>query len=285
MVSIVGADLSELVGRDGEVLDALQELTRLAVLRETGERSRLMLDIAGYRARAAARSSPSWAARRPSEVKGSRRAGPAGADDARSSARSCTTPSRPPGCAASPRAWSPAATSSSSPADALFHVKPPAAAAGAASGCGGGRCSVTGSRWPIAYAEWLVGAGRRARAARTARGPAGVGTAPAQLRAWSPRSCREGATVARRRQRRRAARYRAGHRPAGPDGSARRAAASAGGLPSGGRGRVGALTRSRWCAIEREQVSRRTVRRGHGACRGPARTVGRVDPAAGRAGR
>ena len=32
------------------VLDALQELTRLAVTRETGERSRLMLDIAGYRA-------------------------------------------------------------------------------------------------------------------------------------------------------------------------------------------------------------------------------------------
>jgi spoIIIJ-associated protein len=39
------------VGRDGEVLEALQELTRLAVYRETGERSRLMLDISGYRAR------------------------------------------------------------------------------------------------------------------------------------------------------------------------------------------------------------------------------------------
>lgn len=49
-VSIVGADLSQLVGRDGEVLEALQELTRLAVYRETGERSRLMLDIGGYRA-------------------------------------------------------------------------------------------------------------------------------------------------------------------------------------------------------------------------------------------
>ncbi len=51
IVSIVGADLGQLVGRDGEVLDALQELTRLAVLRETGERSRLMLDIGGHRAR------------------------------------------------------------------------------------------------------------------------------------------------------------------------------------------------------------------------------------------
>jgi spoIIIJ-associated protein len=49
-VSIVGAELSQLVGRDGEVLEALQELTRLAVYRETGERSRLMLDIGGHRA-------------------------------------------------------------------------------------------------------------------------------------------------------------------------------------------------------------------------------------------
>ena len=49
-VSIVGADLNQLVGARGEVLDALQELTRLAVYRETGERSRLMLDISGFRA-------------------------------------------------------------------------------------------------------------------------------------------------------------------------------------------------------------------------------------------
>ena len=38
-----------LVGSEGKVLDALQELTRLAVQAETGERSRLMLDIAGHR--------------------------------------------------------------------------------------------------------------------------------------------------------------------------------------------------------------------------------------------
>ncbi|MBT2480740.1 R3H domain-containing nucleic acid-binding protein [Streptomyces sp. ISL-94] len=54
-VSIVsdsaGRDLQKLVGRDGEVLEALQELTRLAVHRETGDRSRLMLDIAGFRAK------------------------------------------------------------------------------------------------------------------------------------------------------------------------------------------------------------------------------------------
>lgn len=50
-VQIGGADLSLLVGRNGEVLEALQELTRLAVYRETGERSRLMLDVGGHRAR------------------------------------------------------------------------------------------------------------------------------------------------------------------------------------------------------------------------------------------
>jgi len=46
-----GEDLSKLVGRRGEVLDALQELTRLAVHQKTGERSRLMLDVAGWRRR------------------------------------------------------------------------------------------------------------------------------------------------------------------------------------------------------------------------------------------
>lgn len=49
-VQVGGADLSLLVGRNGEVLEALQELTRLAVYRETGERSRLMLDVGGHRA-------------------------------------------------------------------------------------------------------------------------------------------------------------------------------------------------------------------------------------------
>jgi spoIIIJ-associated protein len=49
-VEIVGGELGHLVGTDGEVLDALQELTRLAVYRQTGERSRLMLDIGGFRA-------------------------------------------------------------------------------------------------------------------------------------------------------------------------------------------------------------------------------------------
>src|ERR1044072_2287927 len=42
-----GEDLEKLVGPRGTVLEALQELTRLAVQQETGSRSRLMLDIAG----------------------------------------------------------------------------------------------------------------------------------------------------------------------------------------------------------------------------------------------
>lgn len=42
-------ELEALVGRRGEVLDALQELVRLSVLASTGERSRLILDIADYR--------------------------------------------------------------------------------------------------------------------------------------------------------------------------------------------------------------------------------------------
>ncbi len=51
VVSIIGDRLRHLVGSDGAVLDALQELTRLAVARETGVRSRLMLDVGGHRAR------------------------------------------------------------------------------------------------------------------------------------------------------------------------------------------------------------------------------------------
>jgi spoIIIJ-associated protein len=50
VVAIVGSDLKALVGAHGEVLDALQELTRLAVQQQTGVRSRLMLDVSGHRA-------------------------------------------------------------------------------------------------------------------------------------------------------------------------------------------------------------------------------------------
>jgi spoIIIJ-associated protein len=50
VVAIVGDRLDALVGQNGQVLEALQELCRLAVVRETGVRSRLMLDIGGWRA-------------------------------------------------------------------------------------------------------------------------------------------------------------------------------------------------------------------------------------------
>ncbi len=50
-VAIVGGNLSTLIGPDGATLEALQELTRLAVAQDTGVRSRLMLDIGGFRAK------------------------------------------------------------------------------------------------------------------------------------------------------------------------------------------------------------------------------------------
>jgi spoIIIJ-associated protein len=51
VVSVVGATLDELVGSKGEVLEALQELTRLAVHRHTGMRTKIMIDVGGYRQR------------------------------------------------------------------------------------------------------------------------------------------------------------------------------------------------------------------------------------------
>ena len=48
-LAIVGGKLNHLVGNDGDVLDAIQELTRLAVQTSTGDRSRLMLDIDNFR--------------------------------------------------------------------------------------------------------------------------------------------------------------------------------------------------------------------------------------------
>ena len=49
VVAIIGTGLKPLIGPRGETLDALQELTRLAVAQKTGTRSRLMLDVAGHR--------------------------------------------------------------------------------------------------------------------------------------------------------------------------------------------------------------------------------------------
>jgi spoIIIJ-associated protein len=50
-VAVVGGELKTLIGPDGATLEALQELTRLAVAQSTGIRSRLMLDIGGFRAK------------------------------------------------------------------------------------------------------------------------------------------------------------------------------------------------------------------------------------------
>ena len=50
MVEVVGGRLQPLVGQRGATLEALQELTRLAIFRATGSPSRLLLDVGGYRA-------------------------------------------------------------------------------------------------------------------------------------------------------------------------------------------------------------------------------------------
>ncbi|GAB7049304.1 single-stranded DNA-binding protein [Catenuloplanes indicus JCM 9534] len=49
MVEVVGGRLQPLVGQRGATLEALQELTRLAIFRATGTPSRLLLDVGGYR--------------------------------------------------------------------------------------------------------------------------------------------------------------------------------------------------------------------------------------------
>jgi spoIIIJ-associated protein len=50
-IELEGTDLNVLVGSNGETLDALQELTRIAVLRQSKRRVRLLLDINGFRSR------------------------------------------------------------------------------------------------------------------------------------------------------------------------------------------------------------------------------------------
>jgi spoIIIJ-associated protein len=49
MVEVVGDKLQHLIGPRGATLEALQELTRLAIFKQTGEPSRLLLDVGGYR--------------------------------------------------------------------------------------------------------------------------------------------------------------------------------------------------------------------------------------------
>ncbi|WP_020522713.1 Jag family protein [Catelliglobosispora koreensis] len=49
VVEVVGAKLQSLIGQRGATLEALQELTRLAIFKQTGEPSRLLLDVGGYR--------------------------------------------------------------------------------------------------------------------------------------------------------------------------------------------------------------------------------------------
>ena len=198
-VSIVGGDLSQLVGRDGEVLEALQELTRLAVYRETGERSRLMLDIGGFRADKRTRLEK-VADEAVAEVEASGERKVAGPDDARSSARSCTTRSPRPGCARSPRARSPAGASWCCPRDGsrpvtdptepVFHVKHPP--------CPTSARGVFAARLDLAeaYADLLADRRGGPRPDRPAGGAPAVGPAPAELRGAGRRAPRRAPTCA-----------------------------------------------------------------------------------------
>jgi len=111
VVAIVGDGLDALVGQSGQVLEAVQELTRLAVVRETGVRSRLMLDIGG------------WRAARKTELT---------AIGARAASRSCGRPVCAPGsCSTSAGGAPPARPSSRPSAPAL-----PSAARSRGSGSG-----------------------------------------------------------------------------------------------------------------------------------------------------
>jgi len=51
VVDVTGDDLGVLIGRRGQTLDALQEVTRTAVQRRLRSRVRLLVDVEGYRSR------------------------------------------------------------------------------------------------------------------------------------------------------------------------------------------------------------------------------------------
>ena len=75
-VAIVGGRLNDLIGPDGATLEALQELTRLAVAQSTGVRSRLMLDVGRVPRQASGR--PHRARRRDRAAGRARAASPSG---------------------------------------------------------------------------------------------------------------------------------------------------------------------------------------------------------------
>lgn len=51
MINITGADLGILIGRRGDTLDSIQFLTNLAVAKKLSDRTRIIIDIEGYRKR------------------------------------------------------------------------------------------------------------------------------------------------------------------------------------------------------------------------------------------
>jgi hypothetical protein len=291
VVAIVGDGLDALVGQNGAVLEAVQELTRLAVVRETGVRSRLMLDIGGWRAgpqgradrdrHRAARGCSSPASRCGSRhdavrAQGRARRGRRGRRRRSASPRasspsavwwSCPPDGRHP-CGAARRA------EPAPPSDRPADLTPPAAAHqvfGAACRCS----SATRHCWPD---------GRRARAcsARARRRGSGTGTC-STAPGWP--SCSRRCGRRRRRLRRRLPGVVLRLPAAGPHRRCWSSRCCARHLPRGGRGRLGLRTavvrRRRAEELAGSQVVDVVVARAVA----PARPAGRLVPAAARPGR
>ena len=270
-VSVVGPGLERLIGPGGATLDALQELTRLAVHRETGVRSRLMLDVGGHRARRRAELSK-LGAEAAQRVARDRRGRAAGADDAVRAqdrprrGRRGRRASRPSPRARSPSAGRhPAGVSAASPPTARARAGPISTRR---SRSRSGRMRGAAAR----YAELLRTVGDRARPDRAARGRPDLGAPPAQLRRGGAADS-GGRSRRRSRLRRRPARDPAGDRAARPRDRAARADAAPGdflaeclaALTVAARHRPPGPCRGRYRA-------RRRRRRGAGSCAaGPAR--------------
>ena len=246
-VSIVGAELTQLVGVKGEVLDALQELTRLAVYRETGERSRLMLDISGHRAQ---RRETLVAVAEQSDRRGQgvRGAGRARADDVvRAQGRARRGHRGRPRLGVRGRRAAPLRGDPPGVAPTFVvsrETSPPAPEVA--------RGVFSPARLPLAeaYAGWLADAG-------TVRGLIGPREVP---RLWErhllncavlAEAIPEGSVVCDLGLGRRAAGSGAGHRPSGPQGHPGRAAAAPHHVPRRGGDRPRARVRSRCCAAAR----------------------------------
>ena len=182
VVEVVGGRLQNLVGQRGATLEALQELARLAVFRQTGTPSRLLLDVGGYRANRR-KELGRRRQERGREGQGVRRAGAAGADvRVRAQVRARRGQRASPAWRASPRASSrTGASSSGRRTDRVTHDD---TTAGAVTGPGGTPPGPSAVR-PGDPAEAAAVAGRRGAPAELA-----AAAAPSSVTGsrWPPRT-------------------------------------------------------------------------------------------------